>query len=253
MKRTGSNLAHIASADHRILRKAEKPESGLQASTGNPWLAELERSPERALVLFHEKGTDRDDRSRDFGLALIDLAGLKMPSSVRKRLAEHALPLLTASVRAWSEDVPARQGQGYALWLLDRTPEALTAMEAALEQAPEREEALVYTAAIAAQLGRTETAIEYWQRALRVNPWAARSHYELAKLLAQTRQWPRALVEASEAQSLNPFHVETRLLLIECLLGQGNKEGARVEFEAVLRFDPANAVALKRWFDQRAP
>ena len=252
MQHTGSNLPHIASADHRILRREEKPEAAVQASTGNQWLAELERSPERTLVLFHEKGTDRSDTSRDFGLALVDLAGLKTPSSVRRRLAEHALPLLTTSLQAWPEDVPALQGRGYALWLLDRTPEALTAMEAALDQAPEREEALVYAAAIAAQLGRSETAIEYWQRALRVNPWSARSHYELAKLLAQSRQWPRALVEASEAQSLNPFHVETRLLLIECLLGQGNKEEARAEFEAVLRFDPANAVALKRWFDQRA-
>jgi tetratricopeptide (TPR) repeat protein len=251
MKRTSSNLPHMASADHRILRNEEKLESAPHPSPTSQWLAELERSPEHALVLFHQKATDRDEVSRDFGVALMDLASLKMPTSVRRRLAEHALPLLTSSIKSRPDDAPARQGQGYALWLLDRSLEALTAMEAALDRAPEHEETLGYAAAIAAQMGRTETAIEYWQRSLRVNPWSARSHYELAKLLVQAGQWPNALIEAGEARALDPFHLENRLLLIECQLARGNRQGAQAEFEEVLRFNPADVDVLKRWFAER--
>jgi len=202
--------------------------------------------------LFPEDSSDSEGISRDFGLALVDLAGLKVPNSVRRRLAERALPLLTANVQTWPNDVPAWQGQGYAFWLLDRKPEALTALETALSKAPKREEALVYAAAVAAQLGRTEAAIEFWQRAVDVNPWSPRSHYELAKLLAQSRQWPKALNEARKARELNPFQIETRLLLIECHLGQGNMEEARREFDEVLQLKPEDAAALHRWFDQRA-
>jgi predicted CXXCH cytochrome family protein len=254
MKRVGSSMAHMASADHRILRRPEASELAPPASNNRQWLAELERSPEGALVLFHEDLGDGNhpETSRDLALGLVDLAGLKVPTRVRRRLAQAVLPLLTASLQASSEDVPALQARGYALWLLDRKPEALAALESALAKAPRREEALVYAAAVAAQLGQTETAIEYWQRALEVNPWSARSHYELAKVLAQIRQWPKALREAEEARALNPFHLETRLLMIECYLGQGNKEQARAEFDVVLRLNSQDAAALNQWFDQRA-
>jgi tetratricopeptide (TPR) repeat protein len=250
MKRTNSNLAHMASADHRILRK---PEDAKQAAPGpetRPWLTQLESSPETALVLFHDDVRASAENSRDFALALMDLAGLKTSNSLRRGLAQHALPRLIASVQAWPDDVAAWQGQGYALWLLDRKSEALTALETALTLAPRREEALVYAAAIAAQLGRTESALEYWQRAIQVNPWSPRSHYELAKLLSQSHQWSKALSEAEEARALNPFHLETRLLLINCYLAQGEKERARAEFDELLRFNPANAVDLRGWFDQ---
>src|SRR5205823_11847434 len=176
MKRIGSNLAHMASADHRILRKPAESEPAASGSNNSQWLAELERSPESALILFPEDSSDSEGISRDFGLALVDLAGLKVPNSVRRRLAEHALPLLTANLQTWPDDVPAWQGQGYAFWLLDRKQEALTALETALSKAPKREEALVYAAAVAAQLGRAEAAIEFWLRALDVNPWSPRSH-----------------------------------------------------------------------------
>ena len=126
----------------------------------------------------------------------------------------------------------------------------MTALETALTLAPKREEALVYAAAVAAQLGRTESALEYWQRAIEVNLWSPRSHYELAKLLSQSRQWSKALSEAEEARRLNPFHLETRLLLINCYLERGEKERARAEFDELLRFNPTNAVDLRRWFDQ---
>ncbi len=278
MKRISSTIAHMASTDHRILRRQAndeaKPEPTPPGSNTGLWLVQLGRSPESALVLFdHElvnpQAVPRDSRfrlrvneltgidtadpeiARALGLALVELAGLKVPTSVRTKLAQNSLPLLTASVQTWPDDAPAWQGQGYALWLLDRKPEALAALEMALTKAPRREEALVYAAAVSAQLGRDPTAIEYWQRALNVNPWSQRSHFELAKLLVKDQQWQKALSEGREAMALNPFHLETRLVLIECHVGLGDKERARAEFNEVLSLNPPDPAALKRWFDQR--
>src|SRR5207249_11967973 len=107
-------------------------------------------------ALFPQDSKDREGVSRDFGLALVDLAGVEVPNSLRRRLAEHALPLLTAAVESAPDDVATWQGRGYALWLLDRKPEALMAIDTALDKAPKREEALIYAAAIAGQLGQME-------------------------------------------------------------------------------------------------
>ncbi len=225
------------------------------------WLTELERSPESALVSFPEgqshdpsiwhSGHPNREMGRDFGLALMDLAGLKVPQSLRRRLAEYALPLLTSSLESWPDDVAARQGKGYALWLLDRKPEALAAFEQTLAAAPRREEALVYAAAVAAQLGQTDSAIKLWRRAVDVNPWSPRSHYELAKLLAHDHRWPEALAQVEKALDLDPFQLEAQLLRIECHLELGHTEQAGKEFDDVVWMAPEKARDLNRWFDER--
>jgi tetratricopeptide (TPR) repeat protein len=259
MKSRVSNLVHMASADHRIPLRPEGSDQELSMPPGR-WLTELERSPESALVSFPEgqshdpsiwhSGHSNREMARDFGLALMDLAGLKVPQSLRRRLAEHALPLLTSSLESWPDDVPAGQGKGYALWLLDRRPEALAAFQQTLAAAPRREEVLVYAAAVSAQLGQTDSAIQLWRQALDVNPWSPRSHYELAKLLAHQQQWAEALSQAEKALDLDPFQSEAQLLRIECRLELGQTERAGKELNDLVRLDPEKARDLKRWFDE---
>jgi tetratricopeptide (TPR) repeat protein len=250
MKPRGSNLPHMASADHRIPRRPDESDNASIKVSSSEWQAELEQSPESALILFDQESSDHDapEMARDLGLAFIDLAGLKLPARARQRLAESALPLLKSSFHAHPDDASAGQGLGYALWLIDRKQEALAALETTLAHEPRREEALVYAAAVSAQLGRTDSAIHLWRRALEVNPWSARSHFELAKLWTQSEDWINAKAETDQAVNLNPFHLETRLLRIECHLQLGNSEQARAEFDEVLRFDPGNSDALNRWF-----
>jgi tetratricopeptide (TPR) repeat protein len=260
MKSRDSNLVHMASADHRIPLRPEGSDQEFSMPSGR-WLIELERSPESALFLFPEgqshdpsiwhSGHPNREMARDSGLALMDLAGLKVPQSLRRRLAENALPLLTSSLESWPDDVPAGQGKGYALWLLDRKLDALAAFEQTLAAAPRREETLVYAAAVAAQLGQTDSAIKLWRRAVDVNPWSPRSHYELAKLLAHQQQWAEALSQAEKALDLDPFQSEAQLLRIECRLELGQTERAGKELNDLVRSDPAKARDLKRWFDER--
>jgi len=253
----------MASADHRIPRRPESPEQE-RSATSSQWMTELERSPESALVLFpqsqsRDQSNHRSELSdqhnsvpgRDFGLALMDLASLKVPNSVRRRLAEYALPLLTSNLASWPDDVPARQGQGYAFWLLDRKAEALAAFEQTLEAAPKREEVLVYAAAVAAQSGQTDLAIKLWRRALEVNPWLPRSHHELAKLLALDHQWKEALSQIEKSVDLDPFQLESHLLKIECHLELGQMEQARKELDDLSRLSPEKAPTLNRWFEER--
>jgi len=253
----------MASADHRIPRRPESLDQE-RSVTSSQWLTELERSPESALVLFPQsqgggKSSLRSEVSvrndsvvgRDFGLALVDLASLKVPNSVRRRLAEYALPLLTSNLELWPNDVSARQGQGYAFWLLDRKAEALGEFEKALDVAPKREEVLVYAAAVAAQLDQTDFAIKLWRRALDVNPWSPRSHHELAKLLAHNHQWQEALSQIEKSLDLDPFQFESHLLRIECRLELGQMEQAGKEFNDLLRLSPEKASNLNRWFDER--
>src|SRR5205814_1624112 len=74
------------------------------------------------------------------------------------RVGSLALPLLEEAVQAAPEDVPAWEARGSTLWLLGRQREALTAFEAALAKAPQREEALPYAGVLAAAEGRADAA-----------------------------------------------------------------------------------------------
>jgi tetratricopeptide (TPR) repeat protein len=236
-----SNIAHMVSTDHRILRRAED---------GRRQQADPGRTPEYPLLHFHQGLVDANDPgvARDLGIALMDLAGLKQPEPRRVRQAEQALPLLEAAVRATPGDAAAGQARGYALWLLGRRDEALAAFRAALEQAPGREEALAYAAACAAQLGRPDEAAAYWRRALDVNPWAVRPHYELARLLARRREWREGSEQCQAALRLDPFHLEARLLLVRCSLRLGDRDRARTELDRLAGLNPQQEIALRRWF-----
>ena len=44
---------------------------------------------------------------------------------------------------------------------------------------------------------------------------------------------------------MNPAHIPTRINLGLLLYNSGDKNGARAQFEAILRFDPRNATAKK--------
>jgi tetratricopeptide (TPR) repeat protein len=238
-----SNIAHLTSTDHRILRRPDIP---------GPLPPTVDAKEASLLALFHQDEADRDDpeRGRDLGLALMDLAAVRQAEPNRQAMARQALPLLTAAVQSWPEDVPALQAQGYALWLQGRKDEALAAFEATLRKAPEREEALLYAGGVASQLGREEEALGYWRRAATVNPWSPRVHAELAGLLVKRREWQPARAECLEVLKLDPFEWQMRRLLITCLLQLGEQEAARREFGTLVLLQPQREPALRIWFGQ---
>jgi hypothetical protein len=242
MPRTGSKIVHRAITDHRIRRR---PNDIIPSQNGPRRLL----SGEIPLVHFHRDlaGPD-EDISRDLGLALSEL-GKTYP-----QLAGHvnpiALPLLEAAVRAALDDVLAWEAKGFALWQLDRKPEALAALQTALAQAPERELTLSYLAVLAASIGRHEDAIAYWQRAIVVNPLYSQYHIRLATLLADRREWQKALEEARAGCNLRPAALDVRLLLITCMIRNGQPAQARAEFNKLLAIRPDDREKLLRWFGE---
>ncbi len=241
-----SDVAHTAITDHRILRRpspVHQPQT--PASPG--------RSEDFPLVAFPPDCFDLEDPdfSRDFGLALTKLAESgTYDRPARMRLTRDALRWLDAAVKTSPDDALAWQARGYAHWQQNRKEEAQAAFQTALRLAPEREATLSYAASLAAEMGQHDSAVAYWQRALTVNPWAARSHFELARLLILRQEWQKAGEEAKVVLRLNPFHIEARKLLVVCYHQMGDNGRARAEFERILALNPPDQRALRRWFDQ---
>jgi tetratricopeptide (TPR) repeat protein len=235
MSRVESRIAHHAVTDHRIVRSA----NAAPRDAAPPGVPPAGQVP---LIHFHRDvlGTAEWEVSRDLGLALAEIVRNSPPQG--KRLGPMALPLLEA---AW-------EAEGATLWLLGRRPEALSAFEAALARAPQREEALTYAAALAAAEGRTDAAIGYWRRAIAVNPWCSPYHDRLARLLVERRQWPEAADECAAALRLNPSNLDVRLLQIRAYLNTDREDRARAELDTLLRLKPEDGEALRRWYAGQA-
>jgi len=202
------------------------------------------------LVPFYRDQVNSQDVeiSRDLGLALMEL-GKTYPQLARRDSAM-ALPLLEAAVQRAPDDVPAWEAKGFALWQLDRKPEALAAFQAALERAPQRELTLTYLAVLAGSLGRRDEAVTYWRRALAVNPWCSQYYYRLAGLFAERREWQHGLEQIDRAIKLNPAAPEMRLLRITCLVRTSQAGPARAELDKLIALRPEDREKLLAWFAQ---
>ncbi|MDR3632206.1 MAG: tetratricopeptide repeat protein [Isosphaeraceae bacterium] len=240
---TTRDVIHVAGTDHRILRRRGE----IPAPTGT---ADASGMP---LVDFHhnllESEDARREMRRDLGVALGSGAWefRNMPRGAA--LARLSLSLIVPALGRRPDDVVAREIKGVSLWLLNRDAEALLEFEAVLQAAPLREGALVSSAALLSQLGRTDEAIARWRRALAVNPWLSSRQLPLARLLGLRGEWKEAAAVCREALRLNPASPEARKLLVECYLEAGDAESARAEFQTLLALDPPDREMLIRWFD----
>jgi predicted CXXCH cytochrome family protein len=256
-RKLSSDVAHTAMTDHRILRlpspdpgvprvpRGQEPNHGGHGDHGatifDPEPSVLDQfDPEHALT------------SRALGLAMVRPAEFGTADrQARSRQTLDALKRLDAAVKNVPDDIPALEARGYALWQQNRNDDAMKCFEAALSFAPENEVVLIYAAYLAAEMGQREKAVDMWRRALLVNPWSARSHYELSRLFILRQEWAQAMDEARFVLRLNPFHIGARKLLVVCLQGKGDLPGARAEFNRLLELNPPNQDSLQKWFDQQ--
>ena len=126
-------------------------------------------------------------------------------------------------------------------------------MATALAKEPGRETALLDAALIAMQRGELDTAYDYLQRFLTVNPWRPRIHFLLARVHEQRSEWPEALAECRAELKINPFSTEARTLLVDCLVRIGERQNAKAELDTLLRMRPPNEEALRRWYARELP
>jgi len=193
---------------------------------------------------------DEEVRSRDFGIALIELA-ITAEGPIRDSLCRRSGPLLEQATKFAPDDVPALEARGFALSVGGQHVEALKPLAAALAIAPDREAALTYASVAAESAGQLELAEAHARRLIELYPGDSEHHQRLAAIYLRREKWPLALLSARTAVQVDPFSGQARGVLIAVYLATKDGAGARAEFAALGAIDPAHRDRLRTWFEER--
>lgn len=238
-----TDIAHTATTLHRIPRRPEdKPRLPERFQRVN-----LERD---YLALYQQDQGGAREAARDRAVALATAAWSLRGTPVAEWLARQALPTLEIVWRVEPDDRLAWELAGVSLWLADRPDDALPVFQSLLREAPERENALLANAGLAAQLGQRDQAVALLRRALALNPWSSFGWFMLANLHAEGGDWNATADACRQVLRANPAHLAARRLLAQALVRSGEGESGRAEFQRLLDFDPPNRAELLRWFDE---
>jgi Tfp pilus assembly protein PilF len=242
MPPTGSEVNHSAITDHTVPRVAVPPRPAGPPETPGP----------DDLVPFQRAMIPPDDpeAARNLGLAriqMLDRGG--MPMEAAKRYAAAALPLLDGVVARDPADWPAVRGRAHALWLVGRVAEAREAFAAAIADQPDSEQARFGAGALALEMDKPDEARDQLEQAIRINPYQAHYHHELARAWLRLRRPDRSAAECREALRLDPFRAATRSLLVLALLADGRWDQADTEFKTLREMTSADKRAdLEKWY-----
>jgi len=242
MPRYGSaDIPHTASTDHRI------PRSGKS-------LLEHRPSPggdSLPLVSFYRgrPGLNETDDERGRAIACLSLARAGDPAGIRA--LGRVLSMLDAALERDPSDLSAREARAFALGLMNRPTESLAAFEELLANAPEREVSLTGAAVTAEWVDQGERAVDYWHRALALNPWAPDYRQRFVLLLIKNKSWDEAEPACRDWLRVDPFSTEARAARVTCLLALGNKAEARAEFSRIEALAPADLGELRIRFERK--
>jgi hypothetical protein len=233
-----SNIAHSSITDHRVVRRLIRAD-------------EEEHATNRPLVRFHAGSVDEGVAGRrDLALALTMVGERSSSESQRRMFARAANTLITSALERQPDDVAAWEARGQALWWDKRPREALECLDKALQRAPRRELALRNAALVSLELNESERSIAYWDRALAIDPYSWQAHAFRGQALAMRKQWGAAADACNASIHLNPLEPRTRMLLIDCLIHQGQQQRARDELQTLLALRSSPAEQLQKWFDE---
>jgi tetratricopeptide (TPR) repeat protein len=239
------NIPHTAGTDHRIIRfrrAGDEPRSG-----------PLPTGPGLPVTPFHAPpdAPPGPEVQRDVAIGLMGpLAGTGKVDPLR--YSAPALRYLEEAVARDPEDWDAWQAKAQALWAQGRRSEAIAALEAVLAKAPRREMALTSAASLSQDLGQVDAAVDYWRRAVAVNPWAANYRRSLCLLLARKGAWEEMRPDAEAWLRLDPASIDARQTWVGHLLHTGHKDEAQVEFDKIQALRPANLDKVRAWYEQES-
>ncbi len=206
-----TNIQHLPLTDHRIRRNPDR----LQGPPVEPDPLTAIRS----LRPFGQKEVDRNDREllRDLAVASVGRARSQTPQ-VRKEVSGDFLQVLKEAVQAHPEDLAAQESLAVCLAWQGELGPALDVCDAVLARAPRRELALTDAGVIAQQMKLMNRSLDYWQRAVALNPTSARYHFALAQVYVSRNDWNEAAVECRRVLALNGAHPFARQLLMHYAL-----------------------------------
>ena len=231
------DIAHAATTDHRIVRTREAPKPALAP-----------QSRPRAPLFFPNRRPDFESPAdvRDYGVGLVEMA--KSGKTHPGEAARDALPLLERAIANAPDDFRAWEAKSYTLQLAGRKSEALAATQTVLSLVPNHEGALTSAAQLAAETDQPQQALDYWKRAVAVNPVSAHYRQELATVLARGGNWTAAAEEAREALRLDPATASARTIVAISERRAGNQARAEELMQTVEQLKPPNLGQLRDWY-----
>lgn len=236
-RQSTADVAHTAATDHRILRSVRsKPARRASA---------FETGSDGLLKPFGPRVNQADRQAgRDLGVALVQASsrGLVPP----QRATPLALVLLDRGLA--DEDSDAWEAKGWAELLQDHRAAARAAFDKVLTLQPHREMALTGAAQAASYDKQTDAGIDYWRRAVKVNPWLPIYRRQLALLLMKKQLWDEVRSQCQSWMRLDPSSADARMLWVTCLVRAGEKDKAREEFARIEALHPPNLDQLRAMF-----
>jgi tetratricopeptide (TPR) repeat protein len=82
-----------------------------------------------------------------------------------------------------------------------------------------------------------------------VNPWIVRYWFEMALCYARMGQWSQCTATCEQALQRFPDSFGARQLLVECRLNAGRLDDAEREYERMIKLNPPQIDAVRRWWD----
>jgi tetratricopeptide (TPR) repeat protein len=237
---TNSDIAHAAATDHRIVRRPvdDRPDQTID--------------PDNALFAdFYEndfpKGGPEAERTQAIGLArLISTRMLRCD-----RHGARALALLESALADYPGDVAIRECKVQILLLMGRHSEAQAEAVLALAKRPYNWRLMVWAASAAQAQGQTDLAIDYWRRAVEINPFMPEHQLSLVTQLIRAGRLDEAEERCGKLLRLDPFSASGRQHLVGILLQRGNKAEALAQFAVIRRLNPPDLPKREAWFEQQ--
>ena len=156
-----------------------------------------------------------------------------------------------------SQLAPASPDIAYLLGMLALNGKDLASagqhFQTAVNYAPAHDRALVELGYVQLETSQWNSAVQTLERALQVNTASSRAHLLLANAYAQLHNYSKAQEHAQRAEEYGSENAApARTLLAQILAAEGNREGAKQEFEAVARdFPNALSAAIAKQGLQR--
>lgn len=246
--RTTHRISHTSQTDHRIIRPENLPFRDL--TTPDRRRGEPERTtsdPFSDLRFLWDTGSRLPvwERRRTRGIALW-LSGSHAESRPPMEIVDQLGPI----ARQRPEDGPVQTVLG-AFWMQHQSPDrARLFYEAALEDSDVRETAVGNLLTIYYLAAQWDTALEFSQEMLDIDPENARVHSLRADIFANLGQPEKAIEAAEVALRLNPTLVPVR----QYLIGLYQRSGASEEAERHQQFlQRMQSSGRHRKVDPRSP
>lgn len=122
----------------------------------------------------------------------------------------------------------------------DDRNQAVSAMEAMVELAPEEKRTLVALGLVLHASGQSGQAVPYLRRVVSLGPESTSARLMLAEALSRAQEFAEAETEVTQILIMEPKNIEARIIRADVQRKQGNSTGALKTLEEAVRIDPRN-------------